>query len=63
METILQVNHLSKAFGSNVVLRDIDFSVKKGEVISIIGASVSILYLIGLVVLVAWLGNAFGTIV
>ena len=39
METILQVNHLSKAFGSNVVLRDIDFSVKKGEVISIIGAS------------------------
>lgn len=38
-ETILQVNHLSKAFGSNVVLRDIDFSVRKGDVISIIGAS------------------------
>ena len=34
-----------------------------GFVLSIIGASVSILYLIGLVVLVAWLGNAFGTIV
>ncbi len=38
-ETILQVNHLSKAFGSNVVLRDIDFTVQKGDVTSIIGAS------------------------
>ena len=36
---ILQVKHLSKSFGSNVVLRDIDFSVNKGDVISIIGAS------------------------
>lgn len=38
-ELILQVNHLSKSFGSNLVLRDIDFSVEKGDVISIIGAS------------------------
>ena len=38
-EVILQVQHLSKAFGSNVVLRDIDFTVEKGDVISIIGAS------------------------
>ncbi len=38
-ETILQINHLSKAFGSHEVLRDIDFSVEKGDVISIIGAS------------------------
>ena len=38
-EKILQINHLSKAFGSNVVLRDIDFSVNRGDVISIIGAS------------------------
>jgi len=38
-ETILQINHLSKAFGSNVVLRDIDFQVQKGDVTSIIGAS------------------------
>ncbi len=38
-EKILQINHLSKAFGSNVVLRDIDFSVYRGDVISIIGAS------------------------
>ena len=38
-ETILQINHLSKSFGSNVVLRDIDFTVDKGDVTSIIGAS------------------------
>ncbi len=36
---ILQVNHLSKAFGSHQVLNDIDFSVNKGDVISILGAS------------------------
>ncbi|MBR4036580.1 MAG: amino acid ABC transporter ATP-binding protein [Oscillospiraceae bacterium] len=36
---MLKINHLSKAFGSNVVLRDIDFTVNKGDVISIIGAS------------------------
>ena len=36
---ILQVNHLSKSFGSHEVLRDIDFTVKKGDVTSIIGAS------------------------
>lgn len=38
-EQILSVNHLSKSFGANVVLRDIDFSVQKGDVTSIIGAS------------------------
>ncbi|MBQ5325603.1 MAG: amino acid ABC transporter ATP-binding protein, partial [Oscillospiraceae bacterium] len=38
-ETILKINHLSKAFGGNVVLRDIDFEVNKGDVISVIGAS------------------------
>ncbi len=38
-EMILQVNHLSKAFGSHEVLKDIDFTVEKGDVISIIGAS------------------------
>ena len=38
-ETILKINHLSKAFGGNVVLRDIDFNVNKGDVISVIGAS------------------------
>jgi putative lysine transport system ATP-binding protein len=38
-EIILQVNHLSKTFGKNEVLRDIDFTVNKGDVTSIIGAS------------------------
>ena len=38
-EPILQINHLSKAFGAHVVLRDIDFTVRSGDVISIIGAS------------------------
>ena len=36
---ILKIQHLSKAFGTNVVLKDIDFTVNKGDVISIIGAS------------------------
>ncbi|MBR4548981.1 MAG: amino acid ABC transporter ATP-binding protein [Oscillospiraceae bacterium] len=36
---MLQIHHLSKSFGSNLVLRDIDFTVDKGDVISIIGAS------------------------
>ena len=38
-EMILQVNHLSKSFGTHEVLRDIDFTVSKGDVTSIIGAS------------------------
>ncbi len=38
-DNILEVCHLSKNFGNNVVLRDIDFSVSKGDVTSIIGAS------------------------
>lgn len=38
-EMILDVRHLSKAFGSHQVLRDIDFAVHKGDVISVIGAS------------------------
>ena len=38
-ENILQINHLSKAFGKHEVLRDIDFTVAKGDVTSIIGAS------------------------
>ena len=36
---IIEVKHLSKSFGTHEVLRDIDFSVKKGDVTSIIGAS------------------------
>jgi len=38
-EPILQIHHLSKSFGAHVVLRDIDFTVNSGDVISIIGAS------------------------
>ena len=38
-ETILSIKHLSKSFGTNEVLRDVDFTVNKGDVISIIGAS------------------------
>ena len=38
-ESILEIRHLSKAFGSHQVLRDIDFTVQRGDVISIIGAS------------------------
>lgn len=36
---ILEVKHLSKTFGSNVVLKDIDFAVDTGDVTCIIGAS------------------------
>ena len=36
---VLQINHLSKSFGKHEVLRDIDFTVNKGDVTSIIGAS------------------------
>ena len=39
MDTILEIKHLSKCFGSHEVLKDIDFTVNKGDVISIIGAS------------------------
>ena len=38
-ENILEIRHLGKSFGSHEVLRDIDLNVKKGDVISIIGAS------------------------
>ena len=38
-ESILEIRHLGKAFGSHQVLRDIDFTVQKGDVISVIGAS------------------------
>ena len=38
-DNILEIRHLSKSFGTHEVLRDIDFTVSKGDVISIIGAS------------------------
>lgn len=39
MEKIIDINHLKKSFGNNEVLKDIDFHVNKGEVVSIIGSS------------------------
>lgn len=38
-DPIIQVTHLKKSFGSQDVLHDIDFSIQKGEVVSIIGSS------------------------
>lgn len=36
---ILKVEHLGKSFGTHEVLKDIHFEVRKGEVVSVIGAS------------------------
>ena len=38
-EKIIEINHLRKQFGENEVLKDINFSVKKGDVTCIIGSS------------------------
>ncbi|WRS28706.1 amino acid ABC transporter ATP-binding protein [Oscillospiraceae bacterium MB08-C2-2] len=38
-QPVLEIRHLSKSFGNNVVLRDINFTVSKGDVTSIIGPS------------------------
>ena len=39
MSELLKVTHLHKEFGNNVVLKDINLSVKRGEVVVIIGPS------------------------
>ncbi|MEW4225302.1 amino acid ABC transporter ATP-binding protein [Rossellomorea marisflavi] len=39
MENVIDIQHLNKSFGTHEVLKDIDFSVEKGEVVSIIGSS------------------------
>lgn len=36
---LLKVEHLAKSFGSHEVLKDLDFTVNKGEVVCIIGSS------------------------
>ena len=38
-EAILEIRHLSKTFGTHAVLKDVDFTVRPGDVTSIIGAS------------------------
>lgn len=39
MDTIIHIQHLNKSYGTHQVLRDIHFSVNKGEVVTIIGSS------------------------
>ncbi len=39
MEKVIEIKHLNKSFGTHEVLKDIDFSVNKGEVVCIIGSS------------------------
>jgi len=38
-ETILEVRHLVKSFGDNMVLKDINITVNKGDIVCVIGAS------------------------
>ena len=38
-EPILRVEHLVKKFGNHEVLKDLDFTVNKGEVVCVIGSS------------------------
>ena len=39
MENIIEIKHLSKSFGEHEVLRDVNFNVRKGEVVCLIGSS------------------------
>lgn len=39
MSAIIEINHLKKSFGNNEVLKDINATVNKGEVLTIIGSS------------------------
>ena len=39
MAALLQVDHIEKSFGQTKVLKDVSFSLNKGEVVSIIGSS------------------------
>ncbi len=38
-EPIIEIRHLSKSFGANAVLKDIDFTVSPGDVTTVIGPS------------------------
>lgn len=38
-EAVIRVEHLGKCFGDHEVLKDIDFEVKRGDVVCIIGSS------------------------
>jgi putative lysine transport system ATP-binding protein len=39
MEKVIDIKHLNKSFGKHEVLRDVNFSVSKGEVVCLIGSS------------------------
>lgn len=39
MENVVEIRGLKKSFGENEILKGIDFSIKKGEVVSVIGSS------------------------
>lgn len=39
MTAMIEINHLKKSFGENEVLKDINVTVNKGEVLTIIGSS------------------------
>lgn len=39
MDPILKIDHLEKVFGDNLVLKDINFEIDKGQVVAIIGSS------------------------
>ncbi|MCR1953114.1 amino acid ABC transporter ATP-binding protein [Clostridium sp. DSM 100503] len=39
MDKVIDIKHLNKSFGSHEVLKDINFSVDKGEVVCLIGSS------------------------
>lgn len=54
MEDIIEISHLRKFFGDNMVLKDINLNVKRGEIIGYIGAngagkSTTVKILLGLV--------------
>ncbi len=38
-EPLLQIDHLTKAYGETAILKDVSFSVGQGEVVVIIGPS------------------------
>ena len=38
-EPMVSIQHLEKAFGDNVVLRDVNIDIQKGEVVVVLGPS------------------------
>ena len=41
---MIEIQHLSKSFGNLEVLKDVSLTIKKGEVVTIIGSSGNLLY-------------------